>query len=155
MVVSSPEIVIDVTAVEPEPPVSDWTVNITVMLKLPDGSVEAAPAGSVSVRLRNIEEVTRVVWAVIGTKDVDASGRVSFTGVKGAFYELGRWLHNLYDIKATHKPTGASVEKDLWLDSQIPTGGIWKWPWEPFPYSEAARLWSDPIAGEGSEGWPS
>lgn len=154
MVISSPEIVIDVTEIEPGPP-GDWTVNITVMLKLPDGSLVTAPAGSVAVRLQDIEEVTRILWTTIGTKDVDASGRVSFTGVTGAYYEAGRWLHNLYEIRATHHETGAMVEKDLWLDSQIPTGGIWKWPWEPFPYSEAARLWENPTAGGGNEGWPS
>ena len=151
MPVAEPELLIDVTAVTPPAP-SPWTVIIRVRLKLPDGTIQTAPAGSVAVTLDHWDIILNIYLRTYGTKDVNANGQVSFTA-EGPLYTGVNWIAELCNVYAEHKATGATVSKKLVLDSQIPFGGVFAWPWDPFPYPEAAREWSDPDSE--STGFPS
>jgi ribosomal protein S27AE len=142
MPTATPELTIDVSGASPAQP-SPWLVRVFVKLKMPDGSVKAAPAGSCSVHVEEFNVVTKQVTADFGTKDVDSDGKAEFT-LPGAFYIFPAWWAHTYRITGTHKATGRSVQKIIYLDSQIPVTGTWAWPWDPFPYSEEQRKWSDP-----------
>jgi len=145
-----PTLTIEVAAGEPAP-AGTWTIIVTVQLHdVVTGETVIPEAGSVKVELIDLYEVTGREAGIFETKYTDSEGKVIFTGVPGAFYELGAWKRNDYKIRATHMPTGAVAEKIIVLDTQIPVEGRLAWWWEPFPYSERERKYSDPPVG-GSE----
>ena len=157
---ATPTLTIEVAAGEPAPP-GTWIIIVSVRIRdVLSGETAIPETGSVKVELIDIEEATGLELGVLDTKYTDDEGKVMFSGVGGAFYMLGFWKPNKIKIRATHIPTGAKAEKVMILDSQIPETGVFKWWWEPFPYSESERTWSDPPANsEGTnsiwdeEGW--
>jgi len=149
---ASASMVIDLSSVSGPSAPSNWTINVQVNLKLPDGSTKPAPAGSVLVELYLLPDMILKQQA-----KVDSYGRVQFTNVSGAYYNWMAflWLPTWYNIKATHLDTKKVANKNIKLDSQIPDTGVFKFPWEPFPWSESDRKWSDPepLEVEVEGGW--
>lgn len=120
-----------------------WNVGVRVLLSDAEGVSHVPPAGSVTVELLKWQMMPGggFIKVPIASADVDADGKVLFTGVEGAHYTGIAWARNQYDIRATHKDTGMSFTEDLLLDVQIPPTGLLWLPWVPFPYSEEERLY--------------